>query len=204
MKTNLFGFCMFLVFAACNTTKSKDNLTSSSSEVTSDTGVSSVNGDTNLITKEDAAAYLQKVIDSLNKINQYKLDSTNKAKIDSVNKAKDARPLTSRTPISIPPDNQKASYMLNIDWLWHTNDAPKRMYCLAYIVTGGGAPKLRGNATAHDCVVNAIQAYKDENLDLCISWLCAGQCHNPAAQDDIRRAGVMAAQYAYQEYGKGL
>ena len=97
----------------------------------------------------------------------------------------------------------RTSYMDNIDWMHASTEAPARMYCMLYVVTGDGSqPKVRTNASARECVYNSIRAYKANRFDGALNWLCAGQCHNPPAQDDLRNNAQAAVQYAYQTYGK--
>lgn len=91
--------------------------------------------------------------------------------------------------------------MDNIDWLWITNDPPQQLRCTAFMVNGNGVPVPRGMTTAHECVIHALEAYKDDNIDFAINWLKAGQCHNPAAQQDLQNNRDAALSYAYQKYG---
>ena len=106
-----------------------------------------------------------------------------------------------KQPMAIPAEADKTTWMRDIDWLSQHPEAPAQLRCLYYVVAGGGGPKLRGNASAEECLRNSIQAYRDNNLELALNWLCAGQCHNDDAQQGLRQAGVNACQYAYQQYG---
>jgi len=158
--------------------------------------------DTNYIPSIDVGKKMAALEDSFKRVYAAAAQAETKRKLDSMNAERDKHPLTGRPPMQFPAT--PTQYMVDIDWEWNTPNPPARLECLAYMVNGGGAPKLRGNATATDCVRNSIQAYRDQNHDLAINWLCAGQCHNPQAQESIRQAGIEAAQYAYQKYGASV
>ena len=116
--------------------------------------------------------------------------------------SKSFKELESDSAAAIRPTEDKPAYEIAVDWCWITDDPPKDLRCLYFVITGDGpAPKMRGMATATQCVRNAIEAYRNNRLEGAINWLCAGQCHNPSAQNDIRAAGVSAPQYAEQNYG---
>lgn len=142
-------------------------------------------------------------VDSISKIERDSMLIIVRMLQDSLDKMKVSVEENKKGPVKAPIEvpTVKPDYMKGIDWMWNEVGEPKKLYCMAYVVTGGGAPKLRTNASARECVMNAINAYRKDNLELAINWLCAGQCHNINAQQDIRNAGQSAAQYAYQTYG---
>ena len=153
--------------------------------------------DSPVSTNIDTAAVQKAVKDSLN-IVVAKLKS-DLAKADSANIALKNQTIPKPAPIDLGGPRQK--WMNDIDWLSQHPEQPAQARCLFYVVGGGGAPKLRGNASAVECLRNSIQAYRTNNVNLALNWLCAGQCHNDDAQNNIRQGGVMACQYAYQKYG---
>ena len=106
-------------------------------------------------------------------------------------------------PLSLISNGQsKPLYQSNIDWEWGDLGAPSKARCLAYVINGSsGAKTLRGNASARQCVVNAIKAYRKEKLEEALNWLKAGQCHNDGARATIADAGQNAIQYASETYG---
>lgn len=174
------GTLMYLTLTACHRSGGGSNPGTDSNTVSKITSTT----DSNLVNKDSVIAMINAMQDTLNKIKQ------------------------ENTKLKAPPEkhpsvsfSQRSNFMNHIDWEWNTPNPPAQLRCLGYIITGDGAIKLRGAATAHDCVVNAIQAYRQDRLDGAINWLCAGQCHNDAAQQEIRNAGQMAAQYALQTYG---
>lgn len=88
----------------------------------------------------------------------------------------------------------------HVDWMWMTFGPPSNVVHYAYVVRAV-PPILRGEASAHQCVVEAINAAKSGDHDLALSWLKAGQAHNPGAQDEIHRNGAHLIQYILQKYG---
>ncbi len=104
-------------------------------------------------------------------------------------------------PSNIKFASQSESYMLAIEWEWNSVNTPMKVECLGYIINGGKSTIFRMNASGHECVVNAIKAYRAGNLELSISWLCAGQCQNINAREEIKKAGQMSAQFALQMFG---
>lgn len=145
--------------------------------------------DTNYMSRKEALAMLKVIQDSMARIK----DENEKLR------QKPPKP----EPINFP-DEPTEPYQHAIRWMWENPNPPSQMRCLGYIVTGGGAPKLRMNATAHACVVNSIKAYRENRLEEAINWLRAGQCHNDLAQQQILEAGQTAAQWALQKYGKDV
>lgn len=145
----------------------------------------------------DSIAVQKAVQDSLNLVvAKLKADL---AKADSANTV--LKKQTIPKPALIDLNGPRQKWMDDIDWLSQHPEQPAQARCLFYVVGGGGAPKLRGNASAVECLRNSIQAYRTNNVNLALNWLCAGQCHNDDAQKNIRQGGVMACQYAYQKYG---
>ena len=116
--------------------------------------------------------------------------------------SKSFKELESDRAAPIRPTEDKAPFEIAVDWCWHHNSAPPDPRCTYFLITGDGpAPKMRGMATATQCIRNAIEAYRNNRLEGAINWLCAGQCQNPSAQHIMRAAGVRAPQYAEQTYG---
>jgi len=188
MKKSIVGISilMLLILAACNS--GGGTIKTPSTDSTNTSSTVAVDNDSTMMKKEDAEKMIKDIQDSLKKL-----------EVENTNLKKN------------PPKHQnvtfpsvKTPYMIAIDWEWNNPNPPAQLRCLGYVVSGDGPVKLRGNATAHDCVVNAIQAYRQDRLDGAISWLCAGQCHNGAAQQDIRNGGQMAAQYAEQTFGMNV
>jgi len=101
-----------------------------------------------------------------------------------------------------PPPTQIAAgpalYQISIDWCWGVYNPPAQIACMAFPIAG---KKLRGTATAHDCVVNAIEAFRNNDIGEAIDWLRAGQCHNAEAQAAIANASRSAVEYAVGRYG---
>jgi hypothetical protein len=96
------------------------------------------------------------------------------------------------------------SYQESIDWEWNNFGNPAQVKCIAYIISYGPPPKVRGNISAHECVVNAIRAARDGNRHDAVRWLMAGQCHNDDAAAEIERSGNAAVDYALERYGSSV
>lgn len=92
------------------------------------------------------------------------------------------------------------AYQDHIDWMWDNNGPPTKVECLAFVVQEV-PPVLRGNASAHECVVNAIRATRGQQAGGALEWLKAGQCHNDGARNEIGDAGQAAVDYAVNKYG---
>ncbi len=174
-----------LVFFSCNDKKEEEKKEPAAISDGS-MKVESRADDSNYIKVTEVAAMMKVLEDSLAKL-KIQNQSAKAAPMQTVNFA-----------------NRTEPYMGHIKWMWENPNPPAQMRCLAYIINGDGPPKLRGNATAHACVVNAIQAYRQDKLELAINWLKAGQCHNDQAQSEIAAGGQMAVQWALQEYGKDV
>jgi len=91
----------------------------------------------------------------------------------------------------------------HIDWMWKTFGDPSNVLHLAYVVRPV-PPLLRGTASAHQCVVEAVKAARAGDHDLALSWLKAGQAHNSAAQREIHSSGSDAIRYVVSKYGKSV
>ena len=177
--------CLAFFFAACNNEGGGDTPKTDTSTTSSNTVKGS---DSTTMQREEVEKMLKAIQDSLAalKVENEKL-KTNPPK---------------RPNVTFP--TEMTPYMVAIKWMWENPNPPAQLRCLGYIINGDGAPKLRMNETAHGCVVNAIKAYREDKLEAAINWLCAGQCHNDAAQQDIRNGGQMSAQWALQTYGKDV
>jgi hypothetical protein len=93
------------------------------------------------------------------------------------------------------------SYQDDINWLWGNHDAPQQLKCTGFMVDGDTFPKPRGFATGQQCLINCIHAKRDGNDSLALNWLRAGQCHNPAVQNEFSQNAAAAVKYAVDTYG---
>lgn len=178
------SICLGLFVAACNNPKNTEKTETTDSNTTSAT-VTTVT-DSTVMKRDEVVKMLKAIEDSISAL---------KAENEKLRTHPPKHP-----DVTFPAGS--TSYMEAIKWMWNNPNPPAQMRCLGYTIIGDGPVKFRTNATAHDCVVNAIQAYRQDRLEGAINWLCAGQCHNDAAQQDIRNNGQMAAQWALQTYGQ--
>jgi hypothetical protein len=90
-----------------------------------------------------------------------------------------------------------------VNWMWNNFGDPSNLVHLAYVVRAI-PPVLRGTASAHQCVVEAIKAARAGDHDLAVSWLKAGQAHNTDAQNDIQANGAHLIQYILSAFGSSV
>lgn len=93
-------------------------------------------------------------------------------------------------------------YQDSITWAWHNPGPPSGPMgneCAAVVIAG----TQRGNRTAHECVVECIQAWvKSQNVQVALEWLTKGaHCHHEEAQKELNKAGAKAVQYAVETFG---